>query len=294
MDAAMRPGGRRFLESVEDIEVDLLVEAIWRRYQYDFRDYSRASLLRRLQRAQSHFGYPHLSSLLDRILHDPESLNVLIGFLTIQVSEMFRDPEYFRAIREQVIPHLRTWPSIKVWVAGCANGEEFYSLAILFREEGLEERTLFYCTDINPAALAKAEAGIYEIERIAGFSRNYREAGGKASLADYYTANYGVARFDPTLRRRAVFADHNLASDAVFSEVQLVSSRNVLIYFDRALQDRALGLFAQSLPPGGFLGLGSKETVHFSAEGDSFADFAPLEKIWRRTNHKVTEAPYAE
>lgn len=280
-------------DSLHDIELDLLVEAIWRRYQYDFRDYSRASLLRRLQRAQAHFGHAHLSGLLDNILHDPASLDVLIGFLTIQVSEMFRDPSYFRTLREEVIPHLRTWPSIKVWVAGCANGEEFYSLAILFREEGLEDHTLFYCTDINQAALAKAEAGIFEIDRIAGFSRNYVQAGGKGSLADYYTANYGVARFDPTLRRHGVFADHNLATDAVFSEVQLVSSRNVLIYFDRALQDRALGLFAQSLPPGGFLGLGSKEAIRFSAESDSFADFAPTEKIWRRTNHDVQRPAHA-
>lgn len=281
-------------DSLNDIELDLIVEAIWRRYQYDFRDYSRASLLRRLERAQAHFGVAHLSGLLDVILHDPASLPVLIGFLTIQVSDMFRDPEYFRAIREQVIPHLATWPSIKVWIAGCANGEEFYSLAILFREAGLEDRTMFYCTDISRPALAKAEAGIFDIERIAGFSRNYHEAGGKGSLSDYYTANYDVARFDPTLRRRAVFADHNLASDAVFSEVQLVSSRNVLIYFDRTLQDRALGLFAQSLPPGGFLGLGSKETVAFSAETECFADFAPGEKIWRRTTHDVQEAAFAE
>lgn len=281
-------------DSLEDIELDLIVEAIWRRYQYDFRDYSRASLVRRLQRAQAHFGYPHLSGLLERILHDPACLPVLIGFLTIQVSDMFRDPAYFRTIREKVVPHLRTWPSIKVWVAGCANGEEFYSLAILFREEGLEDRTLFYCTDINRAALEKAQAGVFEIERMAGFSRNYREAGGKASLADYYTAGYGVARFDPSLRRRAVFADHNLASDSVFSEVQLVSSRNVLIYFDRSLQDRALGLFARSLPPGGFLGLGSKETILFSAHGGNFNDFAADDKIWRRNTYDVQEATLAE
>ncbi|MFC6622114.1 CheR family methyltransferase [Novosphingobium panipatense] len=281
-------------DTLADIELDLIVEAIWRRYQYDFRDYSRASLRRRLEHAQAHFGLPHMSSLLDVILHDPQSLPVLIGTLTIQVSEMFRDPSYFRAIREQVIPHLATWPSVKVWVAGCANGEEFYSLAILFREAGLEERTHFYCTDISRAALAKAEAGIYEIERIAGFSRNYIEAGGLGSLSDYYTASYGVARFDPALRRRAVFADHNLASDAVFSEVQLVSSRNVLIYFDRTLQDRALGLFARSLPPGGFLGLGARETINFSAETESFAEFAPQEKIWRRTTHDALEANFAE
>lgn len=270
------------VDPVEDIEIDLFVEAVWRRYRYDFRGYARASLQRRLQRAQASFGCDSLSQLQHVLLHDRASLPALLGHLTIQVSEMFRDPHYFAALRNEVIPHLATWPSIKVWIAGCANGEEFYSLAILFREAGLEDRTLFYCTDINPAALEKARSGIYDIERLAGFSRNYLAAGGRASLSDYYTAAFGAARFDPTLRRRAVFADHNLASDAVFSEMHLVSSRNVLIYFDRALQDRALELFANSLHPGGFLGLGSKETLHFSRFAGLFNDFAPLDKIYRR------------
>ena len=269
-------------EAIEDIELDLLVEAIWRRYQYDFREYSRGSLQRRLERALGQFECESLSELQHKVLRDPASLNVLLGYLTIQVSDMFRDPGYFKAIREQVVPHLRTWPSIRVWIAGCANGEEFYSLAILFHEEGLGERTLFYCTDINTTALQKAGAGIFDIDRLPGFSRNYHEAGGRGSLSDYYTAAFGAARFDPTLRGRVVFADHNLASDAVFSEVQLVSSRNVLIYFDRSLQDRALGLFAQSLTPGGFLGLGSKETIHFSRHADLFSDFAATERIYRR------------
>lgn len=282
------------LDAIGEIEADLLIEAIWRRYQYDFRDYSRGSLERRLERARVHLGCESLSELQHRILHDPPSLPRLLGFLTIQVSEMFRDPQYFAALREEVIPHLRTWPSLKVWVAGCANGEEFYSLAILFREEGLEERTVFYCTDINPAALAKAKGGIFDLERIPEFSRNYREAGGRASLADYYTAAFGAARFDPSLRKRAVFADHNLASDEVFSETQFVSSRNVLIYFDRPLQDRALGLFARSLPRGGFLGLGSKETLHFSRHAPLFADFAPHEKIYRRNAMAPEEAALAD
>jgi chemotaxis protein methyltransferase CheR len=268
--------------AAEDIELDLLVEAIWRRYQYDFRNYSRSSLTRRLERALLHFGDDSLSRLQHRVLRDPVSLRVLLGFLTIQVSEMFRDPHYFALLREKVVPHLRTWPSLKVWIAGCGNGEEFYSLAILFREEGLEQRALFYCTDINPAALEKAEAGIYDLDRIAGFSDSYRAAGGKGSLSDYYTAAFGAARFDPSLRKRVVFADHNLASDEVFSEMQLVSSRNVLIYFDRPLQDRALGLFARSLPPGGFLGLGAKETLRFSSQSHLFNDFSPRDKVYRR------------
>ena len=269
---------------VEDIELDLLLEAIWRRYQYDFRNYARESLRRRMDRARTHFGCASLSELQDRVLHDPAVHPALMGFLTIQVSEMFRDPAYFRALRDRVVPHLRTWPSLKVWIAGCANGEEFWSLAILFREMGLEDRTIFYCTDINPAALEKAKAGIYDLERIPDFTRNHRASGAAGSLSDYYTAAFGAARFDPSLRRRAVFADHNLATDEVFSEVQLVSSRNVLIYFDRHLQDRALGLFARSLTRGGFLGLGSRETLRFSRHADLYADFVAEEKVFRRTH----------
>lgn len=269
-------------EAVEEIETELIVEAVWRRYGYDFRDYARASLQRRLERAQIHFGCESLSELQHRLLHDEQALPALLGFMTIQVSEFFRDPHYYAALRTEVLPHLATWPSIKVWVAGCANGEEFYSLAILFREEGLENKTLFYCTDINPVALEKAEAGIYDLDRLPGFTRNYQAAGGRGSLSDYYTAAFGAARFDPSLRKRAVFADHNLASDTVFSEVQLVSSRNVLIYFERSLQDRALDLFARSLPAGGFLGLGSKETLLFSSTANLFNDFVPAEKIYRR------------
>lgn len=268
----------------DDLELDLLLEAIWRRYHYDFRGYSRASLHRRMTRARQRFGCSSISELQHRILHHPRSFPELMGYLTIQVSEMFRDPAHFRALREKVVPHLRTYPSLKVWIAGCANGEEFYSLAILFREEGLEDRTIFYCTDISPAALEKAEAGIYDLERIPQFTENHRRSGGLASLSDYYTAAYGAAVFDKSLRRRAVFAEHNLASDQVFSEVHLVSSRNVLIYFDRALQDRALGLFHGSLVRGGFLGLGSKETLRFSSHANDFADFDEHEKIYRRTS----------
>lgn len=276
----------------EEIELDLLLEAIWRHYHYDFRGYSRGSLHRRMARAQQRHGFDSLSQLQHRLLRDPTLFADLMGFLTIQVSEMFRDPAYFRALREQVVPHLRTYPSLKVWIAGCANGEEFYSLAILFREEGLEERTIFYCTDISPAALEKAQAGIYDLDRIQQFTENHRQSGGTRSLSDYYTAAYGAAVFDKTLRRRAVFAEHNLASDQVFAEVQLVSSRNVLIYFDRDLQDRALGLFGESLVRGGFLGLGSRETLRFSRYSDGFADFDEGEKIYRRNLAKLQDADH--
>ncbi|HNK79060.1 MAG TPA: CheR family methyltransferase, partial [Nitrospira sp.] len=199
--------------STEDIELRLFLEAMYSRYHYDFRGYSKASLKRRLLLACERMGFPSLSALQGQLLHDDTMLPQLLSYLTVQVSDMFRDPGYFRAIREQVIPHLKTYPSLKVWVAGCSSGEELYSLAILFREEGLEEKTMFYATDINGAALAKAEAGVYDLQRIALFTRNHRLSGGTGSLSEYYNAAYGAACFDKTLRRRTVFSDHSLASD---------------------------------------------------------------------------------
>lgn len=266
----------------EGIELDLLIEGIYRRYHYDFRNYSPASLKRRLIQAREYFGCPTFSALQERVMHDPTLLPQLLGFLTIQVSEMFRDPSFFRALREQVVPHLRTYPSLKVWVAGCSAGEELYSLAILFREEGLEERTMFYATDINTDALRKAEAGVYDLDRIALFTANHQRSGGKSSLSDYYTAAYGAAVFDKTLRKRTVFSDHTLASDAVFAEVHLVCCRNVLIYFNRDLQDRAVGLFKDSLVRKGFLGLGSKESLHFSAHGPDFSEFDREQRLYQK------------
>jgi len=269
-------------QETEEIEVGLLLEALQQRYHYDFRGYSRASVTRRLDEAKRRLNCRSLSHLQDRLLHEPGILPELIDLLTVQVSEMFRDPDYFRVLRERVIPHLRTYPSVKVWVAGCADGEELYSLAILFREEGLESRTIFYATDINPGALRKAEAGIYELDRIALFTENHRRSGGKSSLSDYYSAGYGAAVFDRSLRARTVFSEHSLVADEVFSEVHLVSCRNVLIYFERELQDRAFDLFTRSLVHGGFLGLGAQETTRFSQHSAAFTDFAPAERIYRR------------
>ncbi|MDB6134507.1 MAG: chemotaxis protein CheR [Verrucomicrobiales bacterium] len=267
----------------EHIELRLLVEAIYRKYHYDFRDYSSASLKRRLVQARDRFHCASFSALQELVLHDPDVLPQMLGFLTVQVSEMFRDPAFFLTLREQVLPHLRTYPSLKVWVAGCSSGEELYSLAILFREEGLGERTLFYATDINPEALRKAEAGVYEADRIPLFTSNHRLSGGKSSLSDYYTAAYGNAILDKSLRKRTVFSDHSLVSDAVFAEVQLVCCRNVLIYFNRDLQDRAVGLFRDSLVRKGFLGLGSRESLHFSAHAEAFTPFARNERIYQKT-----------
>jgi chemotaxis protein methyltransferase CheR len=267
---------------LEEIEIRLLLDAIVQKYHYDFRGYSMASIKRRLGQARDRFHCRTFSQLQDRVLHESTLLPELLSFLTVQVSDLFRDPSFFRAIRELVVPHLRTYPSLKVWVAGCSAGEELLSLAILFREEGLEDRTLFYGTDINSRALERAAAGVYELERLPQFTENHRLSGGKSSLSDYYTAAYGSAVFDKSLRRRAVFSDHSLASDQVFAEVQLVCCRNVLIYFDRELQDRAIGLFEDSLARKGFLGLGSKESLRFSAHAHAFDDFAPAERIYQR------------
>ena len=265
-----------------DLEVQMLLEAVYRRYQHDFRDYAITSVRRRMHQAMKHFGCEDLGQLQHLLLHDGTRFRQALQFFTVQVSEMFRDPAYFCALREQVVPVLRTYPSLKVWVAGCSQGEEAWSLAVLLEEEALLDRTLIYATDINPAALETAEGGIYPIERMADFSRNYRAAGGLRSLSDYYTAAYGGARFDPALGRHMVFADHSLATDSVFSEVHLVSCRNVLIYFNRALQDRAVGLFRDALVPRGFLGLGSRESLQFGRHAEAFEPCMAAERLYRR------------
>jgi chemotaxis protein methyltransferase CheR len=220
----------------------------------------------------------------NQLLHDPDMLSHLLRFLTVQVSDMFRDPDYFRAIREQVVPHLRTYPSLKVWIAGCSSGEELYSMVILFREEGLEDRTLFYATDINQDALSAAEAGVFPLDRVRSFTENHQRSGGRTSLSDYYQAAYGRVVFDKSLRRNVVFSDHSLATDAVFGELHLISCRNVLIYFDHALKNRVLGLFKESLIHKGFLGLGAKESVRFSDHAGTFADFVREEKIYQKVS----------
>ncbi|WP_159952724.1 CheR family methyltransferase [Rhizobium sp. 18065] len=267
---------------IEDIEIRLLLEALFLKYHYDFRNYAMASIKRRLKQAREQLGFPTFSALQEGVLHDPALLPRLLRYLTVQVSEMFRDPTYFKAVREKLVPHLRTYPSLKVWVAGCSNGEELYSLVILFREEGLEDRTIFYATDINHQALEAAEAGVYSLDRIPLFTENHRKSGGKSSLSDYYQAAYGRVSFDKTLRRNVVFSDHSLVTDAGFGEMHLISCRNVMIYFNRNLQDRALGLFKDSIARKGFLGLGAKESLRFSSHANAFVDFVREQKIYQR------------
>lgn len=266
----------------QDIELRLLIDAIFHKYHYDFRGYATASLKRRMGSAMTRFGCNTLSQLQDKLLHDASIFPPLLDYLTVQVSEMFRDPSYYKALRDEVVPLLRTYPSLKVWVAGCSAGEEAYSIAILLREEGLLERTLIYATDINTDALKRAEAGVYPLEQIALYTQNHQKSGGHSSLSDHYTAAYGRAVFDKSLRKQMVFSDHSLATDSVFAEVHLVSCRNVLIYFDRQLQDRALGLFSEALCRKGFLGIGSKESLRFSVHREAFDDFVPQERIFQR------------
>jgi chemotaxis protein methyltransferase CheR len=265
-----------------DIELQLLLQAVFLKYHYDFRGYAEASMRRRLRTALGHFRVPTLSQLQDLVIHDQAAFPVLLDFMTVPVSEMFRDPSYFRALRERAIPLLRTYPSFKVWVAGCSTGEEAYSLAILLREEGLLERALIYATDINPATLQKAESGVYEIDRLAGFTENHRESGAKTPLLDYYTTGYGRAIFDKSLRERMVFSDHSLATDSVFAEVHLVSCRNVLIYFNRELQDRAIGLFREALVRRGFLGIGAKESLRFTSHAGAFAEVVRADRLYQK------------
>jgi chemotaxis protein methyltransferase CheR len=270
------------MSDLGEIELSLLLEAIFQRYRYDFRSYSMASLKRRISRAMSEFGCDTISGLQEKVLHDPLVFPKMLQYLTVQVSDMFRDPAYFRTLRERIVPLLKTYPSLKLWVAGCSTGEEVYSLAILLREEGLSERALIYATDINGEALRRAEAGVYPLDRVAAFTENHRLSGGRGSLSEYYTAAYGSAVFDRSLIKRVVFSDHSLATDHVFAEVQLVSCRNVLIYFDRQLQARAVGLFKDALVRRGFLGMGAKESLHGSVHAPDFSDFASGERWYQK------------
>jgi chemotaxis protein methyltransferase CheR len=265
-----------------DLEIDLFLEALFRRYGHDFRHYARPALRRRLLQALRKLECESLSILQHRLLHDETLLGDVIGFLTVHVSDLFRDPPFYQALRTHVTPLLETYPSLRIWVAGCSTGEEVYSLAIMLDEEGLLERTVIYATDVSTDALRKAERGIYAASRAQAFSENYRRAGGRASLSDYYTAAYDSVAFDKRLRTNVVFSDHSLATDAVFAEVQLVSCRNVLIYFDMELRDRAVGLFRESLVRRGFLALGAKESLRTSRHGAGFTEVDRPNRLYQR------------
>jgi len=275
-------GGGQHVDSTFEIELTLLLEAIFQRYHCDFRGYAMSSLRRRLRQAMERFGATSLSVLQGRVLHDAHAMSILLDYLTVQVSDMFRDPTHFLALRREVLPILATYPSLKIWIAGCSTGEEIYSIAILLEEEGLLDRAIIYATDVNDEALRKAEAGVYALDRVAGFSESYLNAGGKSSLSDWYTAAYDGVVFDRRLRRNVVFSDHSLSTDGDFTQTHLVLCRNVLIYFERELQDRAVALFQQSLVPRGFLALGCKENLSVSSRASAFEVFDLRERIYRK------------
>ncbi len=265
-----------------ETEISDLLEAIYVGYHHDFRGYAMASMRRRLSFAATRLGCKSIAELHGKLRSEPAIFSELLQYLTVQVSDLFRDPSFFLTLREHVVPILKTYPLLRFWVAGCSTGEELYSLAILLDEEQLLERTTLYATDINPQALRTAEAGIYPLDRLPAFTENHRLAGGKGSLSRYYTAAYGSAVFDRNLRKHVVFADHSLATDSVFAEVQVVSCRNVIIYFDRELQERAIGLMAESLCRRGFLGLGSRESLQFSRHRYDFQELVPNERWYQR------------
>ena len=267
----------------DEIEIALLLEAIYRKYGYDFRKYSRASLKRRIYGQLEAFGLNDISALQNKILYDQQAFIELLEHLTINVTEMFRDPEFYRTFRKYVVPQLKTYPSIKIWHAGCSTGEEIYSMCILLREEGLFDRTQIYATDIDKNVLAKAKKGIFPIRSFKQYSDNYLKAGGTGSLSEYYTARYDAAIMDQSLRKNIVFADHDLVTDQVFGEMQVILCRNVLIYFNRNLQDRVIQLFYDSLDLGGILCLGSKESLRFIDCGSKFTAVNKNQKIYKKT-----------
>ncbi len=265
-----------------DIELRMLIEAVYLQYNYDFRDYTGASQKRRVLHALREMDCDSISALQARVMHDPAAFSQLLQYLTIPVTEMFRDPSFYAALREHVVPVLRTYPSLKIWIAGCSTGQEVYSMAIMLREEGLLERAIVYATDINPQSLETARRGVFPLEQMQLYTGNYQAAGGKRAFSDYYTAAYGGALFDKTLMDNVTFADHSLSTDSVFAETHLVSCRNVMIYFNKRLQDRVFGLFHESLCHRGYLALGSKESIEFSAFGERFEPVAKRDRVYRK------------
>lgn len=267
---------------VEDIEIDLLLDALFRCCGYDFRSYARASIVRRTRQFQCLTRCATMSEMIPKVLHDREFSSRLIRHFSISVTELFRDPLVYLTVREQVVPLLRTWPHFKVWHAGCATGEEVYSLAIVLREEGLYDRATIYATDFNDEVLDRARDGIYDLDKLRQATRNYQCSGGKTSFSEYYHARYNAAAMDETLKKRMVFSNHNLVTDSVFGEVHLVFCRNVLIYFNDALRNRALGILTESLVHGGFLCLGSQEHLRFTAVADRYAVVDDKARIFKK------------
>ena len=269
-------------DELEEIERALLVEGVARVYGYDFTEYAEASLKRRMTHWLGNSGFASFGQALPQVLRNPAVFEGLLRGITVNVSAMFRDPVVFKAIREQVTPHLKTYPFVKIWHAGCASGESAYSMAILLEEEGLKGHFRIYATDIDPEVLGKAQQGIFPLKDMAQFTHNYQKSGGRSAFSDYYVAGYDHAMLTPTLREHMVFASHNLAGDGAFGEMQMVLCRNVLIYFKERLKDRVLNLFHSCLADGGFLCLGTKETLEGRTIAPHYQEIAPGTRIYRK------------
>jgi chemotaxis protein methyltransferase CheR len=269
-------------ESLEAMETRLLLEALYQHHGYDFRGYARGSLRRRLWRRIEAEGLRTISGLQERVLHDPEAMNRLLMDLSISVTAMFRDPTFYLAFREKVIPLLKTYPFVRIWAAGCSSGEEVYSMAILLREEGLYDKARIYATDINQPYLDMARRATVPLDRMRAYTQNYIRAGGKRAFSEYYETRGKNVLLDRSLLANVVFAQHNLVSDSRFNEFNVVLCRNVMIYFDTPLQDQVLELFYESLVRFGILALGHKETINDMSQPGRFEKLDPIEKIFRR------------
>jgi chemotaxis protein methyltransferase CheR len=267
---------------LEDEEIQLLLNDMIDRYGYDFTGYSEASLKRRIEHFMVRDQVPDISMLRSLIMKNPDYFRHLVEEMTVNVTEMLRDPLFYKALREEVIPALATYPFIRIWHAGCSTGEEVYSMAILLLEAGILHKSLLYATDINPGVIEKAKTGIFPASQIRKYSENYIQAGGKNDFSSYYTSIYQLAKFDVRLSEKMIFATHNLVADSSFNEFQLILCRNTLIYFNKKLQSRVLELFDHSLELLGFLALGSKESLRFSGIESRFRQVIPGQKIWRK------------
>ncbi|WP_313100105.1 protein-glutamate O-methyltransferase CheR [Epilithonimonas sp.] len=267
---------------VKDEELEYLIKDVYDLYGYDFSLYSRASFKRRVNRICLIDKFTSFAELRYTLINEPNYLKRFIEEVTVNVTEMFRDPYFFKELRENILPQLGTYPLIRIWIAGCSTGEEAYSVAILLKEAGLYHKSLIYATDINPSVLETARVGVFPISQMKTYSENYILSGGKKDFSDYYTANYDSARFDSSLKEKMILSTHNLVSDSSFNSFQLIVCRNVLIYFDKPLQERVFKLFDDSLENLGYLALGSKETLRFSNLGKTYQQIND-QKIWKKT-----------
>lgn len=270
-------------EDLEQLEIDLLLEGVYRRYGYDFRQYARGSLRRRVYKRVLDERVSSISMLQERVLRDPQAMERLVLELSINVTAMFRDPTFYLAFRTKVVPLLRTYPFIRVWNAGCSTGEEVYSLAIVLQEEGLYDRTRIYATDINERVLDRAEEGVFPLDKMRGYTENYIKAGGRRAFSEYYNAGSRGALFHRDLIDNVVFAQHNLVSDRSFNEFNVIMCRNVMIYFDKALQNHVHDLFHRSLVNFGVLTLGRKESIKFTSHENCYEPIDALERIYKKT-----------